>query len=146
MAGVTRIGVSLEPELLDKFDEDIAKKGYSSRSEALRDLVRDSLAENEWKNEDQWMVGTIVMVYDHTSSAVGEKLTDLQHHHGGLVRTSVHVHLDEDKCMEILICEDKLGNLKEFADEVTSIKGVLRGRLTMVAQSNGNMHHIGHRH
>ena len=146
MAGVTRIGVSLEPELLDKFDEDIAKKGYSSRSEALRDLVRDSLAENEWKNEDQWMVGTVVVVYDHTTTAVGEKLTDLQHHHNGLVRTSVHVHLDEDKCMEILICEDKLINLKEFADEITSIKGVLRGRLTMVAQSSGNMHHIGHRH
>ena len=64
MDGVTRIGVSLEPELLKAFDESISKKGYVSRSEAIRDLVRDSLAENEWKNEDEWMVGTIVMVYD----------------------------------------------------------------------------------
>ena len=145
MIGVTRIGVSLEPNLLEAFDKDIAKKGYSSRSEALRDLVRDSLAENEWKNENEWMVGTIVMVYDHTFSAVGDKLTDAQHHHHGLVKTSVHVHLDDDLCMEILICEDKLSNLKEFADEITSIKGVLRGRLTMVAPSSGNMHHVGHR-
>lgn len=146
MTGVTRIGVSLEPDLLDAFDEDISKKGYSSRSEALRDLVRDSLAENEWKNEDQWMVGTIVIIYDHTASAVGEKITDIEHHHHDLVKTSVHVHLDEAKCMEILICEDKLSALKDFASEVTSLKGVLRGRLTMVAPSSGNMHHIGHRH
>ena len=146
MTGVTRIGVSLEPNLLEAFDEDIAKKGYSSRSEALRDLVRDSLAENEWKNDDEWMVGTIVIVYDHTSSAVGDRLTDLQHHHHNLVKTSVHIHLDDDKCMEILICEEKLKNLKDFASEVTSLKGVLRGRLTMVAPSSGNLHHVGHRH
>jgi len=146
MDGVTRIGVSLEPELLEEFDKAITKKGYVSRSEAIRDLVRDSLAENEWKNDDEWMVGTIVMVYDHTVTSVGEKLTDIQHEHHGLVKTSVHVHLDEDKCMEILICEEKLGELKEFANEITSIKGVLRGRLTMVAPSSGNMHHVGHRH
>ncbi len=145
MTGVTRIGVSLEPDLLEAFDEDIAKKGYGSRSEALRDLVRDSLAEKEWKNDDEWMVGIIVLVYDHTSTAVGDKLTDMQHHHHHLVKTSVHVHLDEAKCLEILICEEKLSELKEFASEVTSLKGVLRGRLTMVAPSSGNLHHIGHR-
>jgi len=146
MTGVTRIGVSLEPNLLEAFDEDITKKGYSSRSEALRDLVRDSLAENEWKNDDDWMVGIVVMVYDHTASAVGDKLTDMQHAHHNLMKTSVHIHLDDTKCMEILICEDRLSNLKEFASEITSVKGVLRGRLTMVAPSSGNMHHIGHRH
>ncbi len=145
MEGVTRIGVSLEPELLKQFDESISKKGYVSRSEAIRDLVRDSLAESEWKNDDEWMVGTIVMVYDHTMASVGDKLTDIQHDHQSLVNTSVHVHLDHDKCMEILICEGKLRDLKKFADEVTSIKGVLRGRLTMAAPSTGNLHHIGHR-
>ena len=145
MDGVTRIGVSLEPELLRAFDESISKKGYVSRSEAIRDLVRDSLAENEWKNDDEWMVGTIVMVYDHTMSSVGDKLTDLQHDHQSLVNTSVHIHLDHDKCMEILICEGRLRDLKAFANEVTSIKGVLRGRLTMAAPSTGNLHHIGPR-
>lgn len=146
MDGVTRIGVSLEPELLKEFDESINKKGYSSRSEAIRDLVRDSLAEDEWKNDDEWMVGTIVIVYDHTATSVGDRLTDIQHDHGAMVTTSVHKHLDHDRCMEILICEDKLGNLKKFANEITSIKGVLRGRLTMAAPSTGNLHHIGHRH
>ena len=145
MDGVTRIGVSLEPELLKEFDETISKKGYVSRSEAIRDLVRDSLAENEWKNDDEWMVGTVVMVYDHTITSVGDKLTNLQHEHSALVKTSVHIHLDQEKCMEILICEGKLGDLKHFANEITSIKGVLRGRLTMAAPSTGNLHHIGHR-
>ena len=146
MTGITRIGVSLEPNLLEAFDNEIMKKGYSSRSEALRDLIRDALAENEWKNEDEWMVGTVVLVYDHTKATVGDKLTDIQHSHHGLVKTSVHVHLDDELCMEILICEDKLSELKTFANEITSVKGVLRGRLTMVAPSTGNMHHIGHRH
>ena len=146
MDGVTRIGVSLEPELLREFDESISKKGYVSRSEAIRDLVRDSLAENEWKNDEEWMVGTIVMVYDHTMTSVGDKLTDIQHAHTDMVKTSVHIHLDHEKCMEILICEGKLGDMKSFTNEVTSIKGVLRGRLTMAAPSTGNLHHIGHRH
>ena len=145
MDGVTRIGVSLEPELLKEFDESISKKGYVSRSEAIRDLVRDSLAENEWKNDEEWMVGTIVMVYDHTMTSVGDKLTDIQHAHTDMVKTSVHIHLDHEKCMEILICEGNLGDMKGFADEVTSIKGFLRGRLTMAAPSTGNLHHIGHR-
>jgi CopG family nickel-responsive transcriptional regulator len=146
MDAVTRIGVSLEPDLLKDFDELISKKGYASRSEAIRDLVRDSLAENEWKNDDEWVVGTIVIVFDHTMTSVGDKLTDIQHEHGSMVSTSVHVHLDHDRCMEILICEGRLGNLKKFANEITSIKGVLRGRLTMAAPSTGNLHHIGHRH
>ncbi|MBR7006243.1 MAG: nickel-responsive transcriptional regulator NikR [Candidatus Methanomethylophilaceae archaeon] len=146
MEGVTRIGVSLEPELLEKFDNSIRSKGYVSRSEAVRDLIRDSLAENEWKNDEEWMVGTVVLIYDHTLNSVGDKLTDIQHSHMATVNTSVHVHLDSDKCMEILICEGKLKTLKAFADEVSSIKGVLRGRLTMAAPSTGNLHHIGHRH
>lgn len=146
MDGVTRIGVSLEPELLKEFDESISKKGYVSRSEAIRDLVRDSLAENQWKNDDEWMVGTVVMVYDHTINSLGDRLTNAQHAHGHMVKTSVHIHLDHDKCMEILICEGKLKDLKAFSDEITSIKVVLRGRLTMTAPSSGNIHHIGHRH
>ncbi len=145
MDGVTRIGVSLEPELLKEFDESISSKGYVSRSEAIRDLVRDSLAESEWKNEEEYMVGVIVMVYDHNVTNVGDKLTNIQHDHSGNVNTSIHVHLDHDRCMEILIVEGKLGSLKKLASEITSIKGVLRGRLTMVSPKSGNMHHLGAR-
>lgn len=146
MDGVTRIGVSLEPELLKEFDETIMKKGYVSRSEAIRDLVREALAENDWKHDDQYMVGVIVMIYDHTVSNVKEKLIELQHEKGHNISTSVHVHLDHDRCMEILIVGGILGELKELTNEITSIKGVLRGRLTMASPTTGNMHHIGHMH
>ncbi len=145
MEGVTRIGVSLEPELLKDFDASISKKGYVSRSEAIRDLVRDSLAENEWKNDEEYMTGVIVMVYDHSVTNVGDKLRELQHDRIGNVNTSIHVHLDHERCMEILIVEGKLGSLKRLASEITSIKGVLRGRLTMVSPKSGNIHHLGAR-
>jgi CopG family nickel-responsive transcriptional regulator len=146
MDGVTRIGVSLEPELLKEFDEMISKKGYVSRSEAIRDLVRDALAENEWKNPNQYMVGVIVMTYDHTVSGVKEKLMNLQHGYGHSISTTIHVHLDHDRCMEMLLVNGVLGDLKRLTDEITSVKGVLRGKLTMVSPTSGNMHHIGHRH
>ena len=146
MDGVTRIGVSLEPELLREFDEVIMKKGYVSRSEAIRDLVRDALAENEWKNPDQYMVGIIMMIYEHAVGSVKEKLMNIQHDHGQSISTTIHVHLDHDRCMEILLVSGTLGDLKKLTDEITAVKGVLRGKLTMVSPATGNMHHMGHRH
>ncbi|MDR2699136.1 MAG: nickel-responsive transcriptional regulator NikR [Candidatus Methanoplasma sp.] len=146
MEGVTRIGVSLEPELLKDFDRIISKKGYVSRSEAIRDLVRDSLAENEWKNERDFMYGVIVMIYDHHTTGIAEKLTDLQHGKMQNINTTIHVHLDHDRCMEVLIVEGELGQLKLIANELSSIKGVLRCKLTMASQATGHMHHIGVRH
>jgi len=146
MEGVTRIGVSLEPELLKDFDKIISKKGYVSRSEAIRDLVRDSLAENEWKNEKDFMCGVIVMIYDHRTTGIAEKLTEIQHGKMQNINTTIHVHLDNDRCMEVLIVEGELGHLKLLTNEIASIKGVLRCKLTMASQSTGHMHHIGVRH
>ncbi|MDR0309839.1 MAG: nickel-responsive transcriptional regulator NikR [Candidatus Methanoplasma sp.] len=146
MDGVTRIGVSLEPELLRDFDRIISKKGYVSRSEAIRDLVRDSLAESEWKNDKERMAGVIVMIYDHHTTGIGEKLTGLQHSKMQHVNTTIHVHLDNDRCMEIMVVEGELGHLKSLANEISSIKGVLRCKLTMASQTSGHMHHIGARY
>ena len=146
MDGVTRIGVSLEPELLKEFDKIISKKGYVSRSEAIRDLVRDSLAENEWKNDKEFMCGVVVMIYDHNTTGIGEKLTTLQHGMMRNINTTIHVHLDHDKCMEVLIVEGELGHLKQLTNDLSAIKGVLRCKLTMASQATGHMHHIGIRH
>jgi CopG family transcriptional regulator, nickel-responsive regulator len=145
MDGVTRIGVSLEPELLKDFDKLISKKGYVSRSEAIRDLVRDSLAENEWKNEKEYMSGVIVMIYDHEVTGIGEKLTTLQHTKMQNINTSIHVHLDHDRCMEVIIVEGELGHLKELTNEIAAIKGVLRCKLTMASRATAHMHYIGTR-
>ncbi len=145
MDGVTRIGVSLEPELLKEFDKLISKKGYVSRSEAIRDLVRDSLAENEWKNDKEYMSGVIVMIYDHEITGIGEKLTAMQHERMQNINTSIHVHLDHDRCMEVIIVEGELGELKSLTSDIGSIKGVLRCKLTMASRATGHMHHIGTR-
>ncbi|MFA6804744.1 MAG: nickel-responsive transcriptional regulator NikR [Candidatus Methanomethylophilaceae archaeon] len=145
MDGVTRIGVSLEPELLKEFDKLISKKGYVSRSEAIRDLVRDSLAENEWKNDKEYMSGVIVMVYEHEVTGIGEKLTVLQHDRMQNINTSIHVHLDHDRCMEVIIVEGELGQLKALANDISAVKGVLRCKLTMASRSTGHLHHIGSR-
>ncbi|MDR3282316.1 MAG: nickel-responsive transcriptional regulator NikR [Candidatus Methanoplasma sp.] len=143
MDGVTRIGVSLDPELLKEFDKTISKKGYVSRSEAIRDLVRDSLAENEWKNDKEFMSGVIVMIYDHSVTGIGEKLTAMQHGKMQSIGTTIHVHLDHDRCMEVLIVEGELGQLKLLTNDISSIKGVLRCKLTMASQATGHMHHLG---
>ncbi len=146
MDKVTRIGVSLEPNLLEEFDEMIVRKGYSSRSEALRDLIRDSLAEQDWKNPDQYMVGTITIIYDHATSNVSEQLMELQHSSNNHVSTTIHVHLDQNRCMEILLVSGTLIELKRLADQIASVRGVLRGRLTMASPTSAHIHHVGHRH
>lgn len=145
MDGITRIGVSLEPKLLEEFDKLTSKKGYVSRSEAIRDLIRDSIAENEWKNDKDHMTGVIVMIYDHEVTDIGQKLTALEHQNMHNINTSIHVHLDHDRCMEIIIVDGELGALKGLANEISSIKGVLRCKLTMASRSTGHMHHIGAR-
>ncbi len=146
MDNVTRIGVSLEPELLEKFDVSLESKGYTSRSEGIRDLIRDALADEEWKNPDQFMVGTITLLYDHGVGSVKEKLTNIQHERHHHVSTTVHVHLDQNRCMEILLVSGTLKHLQDFANELMSIRGVLRAKLTMASPSSSHMHHIGPRH
>ena len=143
MEGVTRIGVSLEPELLAEFDRIIQKKGYVSRSEAIRDLVRDSLAETEWKNEKEYMCGVITMVYDHDTTGLSDRITEIQHAALQEISTTVHIHLDRSRCMEAVIVEGELAELKALANDLGAIKGVLRCKLTMASKSTGHMHYIG---
>ena len=143
MDGVTRIGVSLEPELLNEFDKIIQKKGYVSRSEAIRDLVRDSLAENEWKNDKDFMCGVITMVYNHDTNGLSDKLTEIQHAALQTIATTIHMHLDHDRCLEIIAVQGELGQLKQLTSDLGAIKGVLRCKLTMAAKSTGHMHYIG---
>ncbi|MCI2074634.1 MAG: nickel-responsive transcriptional regulator NikR [Candidatus Methanomethylophilus sp.] len=143
MEGVTRIGVSLEPDLLAEFDKIIAKKGYVSRSEAIRDLVRDSLAETDWKNENELVCGVITMVYNHEVTGLTEKLTEMEHGANQNIYTTIHMHLNPEICMEIIAVEGKLGDLKRLSDDIGSIKGVQRCKLTMASKTTGHMHYVG---
>ena len=95
MDGVTRIGVSLEPELLKRFDESIAEKGYVSRSEAIRDLVRDSLAENEWKDPDAHMTGVVVLICNSKVPDVYERMNSAFSKNSDIIDFKVDVILDD---------------------------------------------------
>ena len=143
MDTVTRIGVSLEPELLNAFDESISKKGYVSRSEALRDLVRDSLAENSWKNDNTEMIGVFIVIIDLRVTNVLEKVDGLYRNHSSIFSHTSSVPVDEFSKIDIVVASGKLFELREFLGDITSIKGVLRGKLASITPGSCNMHQIG---
>ena len=143
MDTVTRIGVSLEPELLKAFDESISKKGYVSRSEALRDLVRDSLAENSWKNDDTEMVGVIIAVIDLRVTNVLDKVDGIYRNHASVLSYSSSVPIDNFSKMDVIIANGKLHELRDLLGDLTSIKGVLRSKLASITPGSCNMHQIG---
>ena len=131
MSDLSRIGVAIDSELLDKFDQLINKRGYTNRSEAFRDLIRDELVEKTWESPESSVVGTVTLVYDHHVRLLNEKLTDMQHDHHRSILSTLHVHLDHDNCLEVLVVRGKAGAVRKIADALISTKGVKHGRLTI---------------
>jgi CopG family transcriptional regulator, nickel-responsive regulator len=131
MSGLSRIGVAIDSGLLDKFDKLIGRRGYTNRSEAFRDLIRDALVEQTWESPDSQVVGTVTLVYDHHVRLLNEKLTGIQHDHHHAILSTLHVHLDHDNCLEVLAVRGKSSHVREIADELISTKGVKHGRLTI---------------
>lgn len=126
-----RFGVSADARLLEKFDEMIAEKCYANRSEAIRDLIRDELVEFAWTTSDEEVVGTLTLVYNHESTDLAEKLTKLQHDHHSSIISTLHVHLDEHNCLEVLVMKGESKGITRLADRLIGTKGVKHGKLTM---------------
>jgi len=131
MSQLSRIGVAIDSELLDRFDQLIAKRGYTNRSQAFRDLIRDELVEETWASPDSQVVGTVTLVYDHHVRLLNEKLTDLQHEFHRSILSTLHVHLDHDNCLEVLVVRGKASSVQRIADSLISTKGVMHGRLSI---------------
>ncbi len=131
MAELSRIGVSIDSDLLHRFDSYIAGKGYENRSEAFRDLIRDRLVESAVVAGN--VVGTVTLIYDHHTRLLPEKLTDLQHEYHDVVISTLHAHLDHERCLEVVILRGKSKRVQQLADRLISIKGVQHGRLVMSA-------------
>ena len=131
MSELSRIGVAIDSDLLEKFDGHIAKRGYTNRSEAFRDLIRDELVQKNWELPDSPVVGTVTLVYDHHVRLLNEKLTDLQHDSFHNVLSTLHIHLDHDNCLEVLVVRGKSAVVRKVADVLISTKGVKHGRLTI---------------
>jgi CopG family nickel-responsive transcriptional regulator len=131
MGQLSRIGVAIDSELLEKFDSMIAQRGYTNRSEAFRDIIRDELVERAWQSPESPVVGTVTLVYDHHVRLLNEKLTSLQHDFHHSILSTLHVHLDHDHCLEVLVVRGKAGEVQKVADTLISTKGVKHGRLTI---------------
>jgi CopG family nickel-responsive transcriptional regulator len=127
-----RTGVSIENDLLEKFDTVIARRGYANRSEALRDLIRDTLVAEEVTGNKQ-VVATLSMVYDHHRPDLSKKLTAAQHQHHGNILAATHVHLDENYCFEVVIMRGRANEVKHLADHMLSMRGVKHGKLVMTS-------------
>jgi len=128
---VVRFGISLEHDLLERFDGLIEEKAWANRSEAVRDLMRDALVSRQLEREDGETVGTITLVYDHHVRELGKKLTSMQHHHYTSIITSLHVHLDEAHCLEVLVVKGPAGEVRALADRLVGTRGVKHGKLTL---------------
>ncbi|MCE5308424.1 MAG: nickel-responsive transcriptional regulator NikR [Acidobacteriales bacterium] len=131
MGELSRIGVAIDTDLLEQFDELIARRGYTNRSEAFRDLIRGELVEEAWTKPDSPVVGTVTLVYDHHVRLLNERLTDMQHEHYDHVLSTLHVHLDHNNCLEVLVIKGKASEVRKIADSLISTKGVKHGRLTV---------------
>lgn len=137
MSELSRIGVAIDSDLLERFDALIAGRGYTNRSEAFRDLIREQLVTTAWEKPDSKVVGTVTLVYDHHVRMLNEKLTGMQHDHYHQILSTLHVHLDHDNCLEVLVVKGKAREVKKIADALISTKGVKHGVLTITATGDG---------
>jgi len=133
MRRIERVGVSLDKKLLSMFDKLITKQGYQNRSEAIRDLIRQQISSERLKNQKAKAVAAVVLVYDHHSTKLIDRLTDLQHSHILQTISSMHIHLDEHDCLEVIVLRGRVGEINKMAEGIISLKGVKLGCINLVA-------------
>jgi CopG family transcriptional regulator, nickel-responsive regulator len=131
MGELSRIGVAIDSDLLDEFDRHIASRGYTNRSEAFRDLIRQELVDTAAESPDASVIGSVTLVYNHHVRQLTDKLTDMQHEAHHNIVSTLHVHLDHDNCLEVIVVRGKGRDVRRIADGLISTKGVKLGRLTI---------------
>lgn len=140
MSNIERIGVSLEKELLSVFDQLISEEGYTNRSEAIRDLIRDRISHNHLSNSSAHAVAGVFLIYDHHETKLAQKLINLQHNHLLHVIVSTHVHLDHHNCLEIIILKGKVGEIEKLGSNIASLKGVKLSRTNIMTTAKLHPH------
>jgi len=133
-----RFSVSMDEKLLTQFDDYIGKRGYSNRSEAVRDLIRKMLVNEEWE-QDSEVVGVVTLVYNHHQPQLQEKITELQHEYHHQITSSTHVHMDHHNCLEVTIVKGRASQVRELAEKLIALRGVKNGNLTM-SSTGGHLH------
>jgi CopG family nickel-responsive transcriptional regulator len=150
MSVLLRFGVSVEEELLQNFDALAAERGYSNRSEALRDLMRDALVQSRIAAHPDHteVIASLTLVYDHHARELSDKMAALQHEHHGLVISVLHVHISHDDCLEVIAMRGMARDVRALADALLSLKGVKHGKLfvTLPAQKITRQRSASHSH
>jgi len=137
MGQTIRFGVSLDSDLLEKFDALCEERCYQTRSEAIRDLIRNTLVQKEWEDTEKEIAGTLTLVYDHHKSDLAQRLTEMQHDAHDVILCSMHVHLDHDNCLEVLALRGAGGAVRELGQKLISTKGVKHGKLNLTTTGSG---------
>lgn len=130
MSELKRFGVSIEENLLKKFDE-INQGSYNNRSEAIRDLIRNKIIEEEKSQKDENVVGTITLIYDHHQNGLSDRMNQIQHDYHCLFKSNLHLHLNRDFCLEVIVVEGLQSKLNKISSKLIALKGVKHGRLTV---------------
>lgn len=131
MSSLVRFGVSINKGLLVQFDQIIEEKGYSNRSEAIRDLIRNQMVELEWEKDEEEVAGTVTLIYDHHVRGLSELLLEVQHGFHDLILSTMHLHLDHHNCLEVLAVKGAAREVRRIAERLISVKGVKHGRLSI---------------
>jgi len=131
MGETIRFGVSLDSDLLDKFDQLCSDRCYQTRSEAIRDLIRNTLVQRDHEETDKEIAGTLTLVYDHHKSDLAQRLTEMQHEEHHVILSALHVHMDHDNCLEGLVLRGPGPIVRNFGQKLISTKGVKHGKLTL---------------
>lgn len=131
MGTTIRFGVSLDSDLLERFDTLCDQRGYETRSEAIRDLIRNMLVQQEWEDRDNEVAATLTLVYDHHKSDLAQKVTNVQHDAHHLIITTLHVHLDHHNCLEVLVLRGPGAEVRSLGQKLISTKGIVFGKLSL---------------
>jgi CopG family transcriptional regulator, nickel-responsive regulator len=129
-----RFSVSLPQTLLESLDSQVSQQGYSSRSEFIRDLIREQIIEDEWKDELNEVFGVLTLTYDHHQRELAQKIMDIQHDSYVHVLCTTHVHLCHDLCLETIIIRGKPKEIEMLSGEISGLRGVRAAKLTKTAK------------
>jgi CopG family transcriptional regulator, nickel-responsive regulator len=133
LSELIRFGISMDKKLLERLDKEIVMRGYPNRSEAIRDLIRNQLVELDWSHEEEEVAGTITIIYNHHIRGLSDLLLELQHQHHAMIISVMHVHLEHDNCLEVMVIRGKAAEARELAGRLIGVKGVKHGKLTITS-------------
>ncbi len=133
MAELARFSVSLEADLLEEFDRYCKENHFATRSDAIRQLLRDTLTAHAWESDAKDAAATLTLVYDHHRTQLADRLLEIQHQHTGVVVASSHVHLDHDNCLEVIFLRGRSRSLQDIASQLKGLKGIRKGQLVIAS-------------